>query len=555
MSTPGYVPDGPEVGMDRHLNLFHGYAQGDHESLDRGRVLENNVTRALLLLLRSSPRHLQERLIEEIAGVPVDKADLVFDLQAPKEPAIDALRRSNMSRKVILGIAPRIQPAEVEFPKTVEDAVTRALAQRAPEVPRAGKKREGAVALRQEIESIRKSIEDDGRDPPEPELLRRRIGNILGVETTDLRELGGDADTVLTQLRYLDDLLRGSVPDGWIGVGEGTVILLENKIRGGLVRAQLLRHRRKWFPNADEQVEIRQRSWADVYRIVADLAQATLDSGIFAKQFVQYLEGEDVNLAPMKLSQSLFGDFGGASDPVRRTALHAAHRRLVDAAPGFAPRAPGPVFLTVPRQFAPDYLGVELIDERDKGTKFSSLIHLSVGIEREGVRIYVVVEPVALIRRLVAAWNADREGFEAALWDSARDLPELSCRSTRRFRVTRKKFFAMGKHEYAQHLAERIENDPAVVSRVLNDLAVLSSDDPPGKEAFLREYPGKYKSRSLYATLVVEYLIPVEAAVAQGDRITEAIREAVEALVPPYSFLRTQALQRGRSRRRASSRQ
>ena len=40
--------------MDRHFNAFYAYRHGNYRDTERERILEDNVTRALMIVLKSS---------------------------------------------------------------------------------------------------------------------------------------------------------------------------------------------------------------------------------------------------------------------------------------------------------------------------------------------------------------------------------------------------------------------------------------------------------------------------------------------------------------------
>ena len=80
--------------MDRHLNIFYSYRQGNFEDAEGERVLEDNITRALIIALRSSDLLTQEFLKEFTAVNPDGPYD--YDLQSKIEsddPEADHRRR------------------------------------------------------------------------------------------------------------------------------------------------------------------------------------------------------------------------------------------------------------------------------------------------------------------------------------------------------------------------------------------------------------------------------------------------------------------------------
>src|SRR5438045_1937541 len=68
--------------MDKHLNLFYSYNQGNSNSLERAKQLENNLTRALISTLQNLSKNVQHAIISKMVnGEKLNSKDFTFDLQ------------------------------------------------------------------------------------------------------------------------------------------------------------------------------------------------------------------------------------------------------------------------------------------------------------------------------------------------------------------------------------------------------------------------------------------------------------------------------------------
>ena len=90
---------------DIHLNLFQSYSQGKPADLVRGKPLENNVTRALIITLMKSQPIVAESFLRTLLGID-SKDPLEYDLQDLKNPHIRDVLEKKGTKRILLGIAP-----------------------------------------------------------------------------------------------------------------------------------------------------------------------------------------------------------------------------------------------------------------------------------------------------------------------------------------------------------------------------------------------------------------------------------------------------------------
>lgn len=67
--------------MEKHLNLFYSYNQGNLSSSERIKQLEDNLTRALIVAVKSLEISNQNLFIKTLLGKDSASKSFVFDLQ------------------------------------------------------------------------------------------------------------------------------------------------------------------------------------------------------------------------------------------------------------------------------------------------------------------------------------------------------------------------------------------------------------------------------------------------------------------------------------------
>lgn len=269
------------MSQDPHLNLFFAYGQGRRGSVDSEKNLEDNVTRALTNVLQYSEPSLTNRFLSEMLGVviPASREQPLFDLQSlgSLSPIRERLKKG--CRPFVLGISPSDKAPE-KTDKEAEKILT-AMEQTASS-PALSTLR---TALRKVIDKALK--EEDTLTPADQSAITTEIERTLGVRA-EPQALSRDC------LQALYELAQGSRPDGWIACGD-VVVLLENKIRGDLYRAQIERHK-KYSLKARGRVEERFNSWKEVYEFFNREAEKNSEARtcFLIEQFTHYLEMLDM---------------------------------------------------------------------------------------------------------------------------------------------------------------------------------------------------------------------------------------------------------------------
>ena len=392
--------------MDRHLNIFYAYRQGSFEDAERESVLEDNVTRALIIALRSSPL-LTQNFLEKFTGVKTDKP-YHYDLQSRLAfDETESVERKRLPGRCVIVIAehPAI-PRSISIP----NAVMRKFESHVESNPR--RIRNALARLSTQVQEQIISEDVDSR-------LRR----LLEVKDTEVD--GVDlSDSALPF--YLYQLTFGSRPDAWVTSNRITAVF-ENKLHGGIADAQIRRHIRENFGDGLEpryflqkkvdtvdrnQVPVVLWSWRDVYAFFnrfRDEQPRSIDpeSCYIIGQFLEYLEV--IGMGTVKFTQD---DFFKEMDEI---ALHDRIRALGDELAGDFEK-----HCMVPQKRTGDYLGVNILrnDFKDKGIGSDQVPHWSCALAGKFLCIFISCESKALVTKFVKQQTWLEPKMTDALWEA-----------------------------------------------------------------------------------------------------------------------------------------
>ena len=289
--------------MDNHLNLFYSYSQGGSDNVEEERIIEDNITRALIITFKENPyfakTFLKEVFLDKIT-IPskVDNDFFEYDLQNITERSIKKLLQ-NYTNKYILCISPNKDDKDIkdsineknknpqlisiinwidELYKLAEEKNIEAIDQI----------RLFRKYLKNSISNINKITLEDNRS--DFQILKKYTRDIFydkddnwrfkycNKKLEEQRESGFDKkmefDWVsIKSLKYLYDISFGSRPDGWIWSDKGNdkfVVLIENKINGSLYKEQIIRHitRPDGLKSKLSEIQIEIITWEEVVEIV-----------------------------------------------------------------------------------------------------------------------------------------------------------------------------------------------------------------------------------------------------------------------------------------------
>jgi len=513
---------------DIHLNLFQSYSQGKPADLVRGKPLENNVTRALIITLMKSQPIVAESFLRTLLGID-SKDPLEYDLQDLKNPHIRDVLEKKGTKRILLGIAPSTATDENHFPEVIERAIDRMRKEKPTKREESGN---ALKDLQAELARHRKHIEEGTFQRRH---LEETLAKLPGVKMSDARQLSKDPDELSDQIDYLFDLTLGSRADAWISVGDHTVILLENKIHGGLVRAQMLRHRAEGFRGYEDQVHWITKTWKEVYGLFDDLRSKLEGDNLLLDNFTDYLE--DNGMGHIRFTDEHIDAFSSANDPDSRDLLRVAHEMIREASELCTKAMPDENLVVKRRQFDSEYLGAEIVGSPQED--FSRVIHLSVGMSGKRMGVYAIAEPKGLIEKMVANWKGDKSKFQNEFAQILGALPYIHKWIEPVVVVTKKWFFIPGLRSYQEDMILPVSKAVHSISDIMERLDHLLVDEHL-QEQLRAFYPDKdYKSRAIYGTILIEYRFMAEFVVGRGKGITEDIKKAFAALVPVYNFLKS----------------
>ena len=188
--------------MDKHLNLYYSYNQGDLSGPETQKQLENNMTRALITTVKNlnseTQRQFIELLIAQKTGIKLKSKEFLFDLQNTEHNV-----NRDASKYIIILQRTKSGITLEDLKKINEPLLTFLTAQ-------------------------------DNKDE-----LQRDINRHLR-EGSDFTR--NDITIKNDELTSILDLILQNIPDGWI-IGEKESILIETKIGKNIASPfQILRH-------------------------------------------------------------------------------------------------------------------------------------------------------------------------------------------------------------------------------------------------------------------------------------------------------------------------
>lgn len=242
--------------MDNHLNLFYSYGQGSTKRADSSIQLEDNLTRAFIVLLKNLNIKLQikilKKIIPENIQYTIRSKEFCYDLQNTTQ--------QRKGKKFLIVIQRYIN-------NDLQTLVT---------------------------ENTKTSINEFKEDNNNLKKLKSCI-----INGTDFRFNGITYPN--NELLSLYEIVHDNRPDGWI-LGDKETFLIETKIGNNSVSSQqIFRHITQgngFNCHKIVDVEIIQLEWQSLYKIISDIKTSNAKYDFLLKQFKEYLEmtGQVLNL-------------------------------------------------------------------------------------------------------------------------------------------------------------------------------------------------------------------------------------------------------------------
>jgi len=253
--------------MEKHLNLFYSYNQGNLGSSERIKQLEDNLTRALIVILKSLDNSLQIEFLKELLSrKKINSKSFVYDLQNTS----NYIKKSENHRFLVI-----LQRDKSSL--SLEDI--------------------------QEIETI--FLEN--KTEKEKKNLEREIKTHLKSKT-DNEFILENEKVNRSELNSILQFLYGNRPDAWI-IGEKESVLIEAKIGNNSVsKYQIYRHvtgkngfkiNLSQLKKNEANLSIINITWEDICNIFAHIkTKANETEQFLISEFTKYISmtGQKLNL-------------------------------------------------------------------------------------------------------------------------------------------------------------------------------------------------------------------------------------------------------------------
>ena len=226
--------------MDKHLNLFYSYNQGELQNPATESQLENNLTRSLIVTLKNLSKTTRNRLIEKILYKDEDQRlksnNFTFDLQNTD------IKRSKESNKFLVILQRKRSQIKMEDLKNLNQSLFRYFTDE-----------NSATEIQKQI---RLSIKEE----------RAFVKDGLTINSEEL-------NSIL-------ELTKGNIPDAWI-IGEKEIVLLETKIGNNTASPyQIFRHitgengfgiSYKEFLSGQSELQLVNISWGELCNFIKEI--------------------------------------------------------------------------------------------------------------------------------------------------------------------------------------------------------------------------------------------------------------------------------------------
>ncbi len=513
--------------MDKHLNIFYAYRHGNYRDTERERILEDNVTRALMIVLKSSCVLTREFLMK-FAGIDTC-GPYEYDLQSKLESTDSGVKDSRrVPGKRLIVIARKAEcPGG---PQLSEDAL---------------KQFESISSRRLQNDLLNLCDRIQSQDLGS-EAIGRRLKRLLGRKCIDL----GDAHLGNVDLpRYLYDLTFGSRPDASI-TSVKTNVLFENKLHGGVTDVQVQRHLRENFgeefqpkylvrsssvgngkPN---QIPVLLWTWTDVYEFFSRALDNTNLAGnpvsrFLTRQKLDYLA--ENNLGPVHFTQDDFAAWAsGGNDRIEEE----LHERIKDLGEALA-KALGKHKMVSQKRIQ-DYIGINILADEFAHESVEQVPHWSLALtSKKGLTLYIQCESKPLVGTLLKK----RERLERSLVEKLCAMSDLSGLT---LSVKKRLFKLPGLSEYfcySEIILEqcRAESEiQAEVQRVFDALEYLHS--PKAKTKVLEERKNDtVPVTSVNGTHGFSYDWDASTLEKEGTAIMDRVIETAKKMRPYYDAI------------------
>lgn len=526
--------------MDPRFNVFYSYSQGNLDTdVNEEKVLENNLTRALIITLRSS-LVLSQYFFHELLHIEIDE-NLAYDMQARFDNQLVA-----KFRRFVLGIAPsKSKPRrneQLDF-----------LAKKTAGIPETAKKN-----LQNLLNHISKQLKTT-QDVDEGKIIQ--LAQILGVKRVELNQHLNEDDIL-----FLYEISRGSVPDATITDSKNKIaILVENKISGRIVDTQIRRHISNNFGHdllpryylfgedsparENDTIPVCLCSWQkDIYPIFKrfyDKPECSKDLKVrfLVGQFLDYVEVLGMGSIEFKRE-----DFLNWEKSVDNEYGHRLFSRLKSLGEEFLKRLKN--HDVIDENLSRNYMGINILDKKytDKERDPYQVPHWSIGLRQHGteqrsLELYVTCNSKELTNKLLKSKTLQKQLVVALNSNQLRGNPGVI------LRVMEKSFMIPGGKGERETLYRDYVSFPLelctektdlerIISQAFDAMATLNNHETPilRKKEWGINLSGT-QFRSISGVLYLGYCYNWLELENLGDKISENIFQVTDTFKPFYEAL------------------
>lgn len=517
-----------KYSLDDHLNLFYSYSQGKHQR-ESEPILENNVTRAFLIILKEIPDLAVSFITNNFKNINISKTNLHYDLQGLSDKEL----MDNIPIRILLGISPKEYSGNVKLSKQYKDII------RTIDDGGICKDLNSQINKKEYGESISNII------------LEKNFPFLINVEY-DEKEVSN----------FIASICKSCVLDGWIIQKDNFAIAIENKIRGNLYEEQMIRHVRdkNGFNSSLNNVTIKYMLWAEIYNFLNNY-QTTNEKEVFLiQEFQKYLMLARV--LPPNISKSIKG-----LEP--RDKIHRKNY-LFDVCTSVCKTIKNEKNLSfsLNKHFIrnnEDYIGIDLY-ENEHGIPFSSIIHISISfnLNSNGINVlsvFIILGNAGKMKYLRDILNdefVDVKKIIRSIYNTSKG--EIHYSITEKWRTSRylnlyiptkrlvnDDFFKSSKNEFVEEINSIYDKKKEVLKlkaegnkKELDNIIGESLNklmDPQIKKEY-NEHLDKFLDH-VTSTLNPNFIFRIENEVIDvKDKLEEVIFKSINDLLPLYTFLR-----------------
>ena len=518
--------------MDKHLNTFHAYRHGSSRDSERESVLEDNVTRALMIVLKSSSV-LTREFLTKFACID-SRGPYEYDLQSKLQDVKSGDKNSQrIFGKRLIVIDKR---AERPSPMEMDDGMLNDFESRLKD-DRSRKR------LQNNLLRLCNSIRGGSLEGQE---IERRLKIAIGIEEENTNDLDlGNPDLPA----YLYGLTLGSRPDASIATDK-VEVLFENKLYGGVPDVQVRRHLRESFGEEYQpeylvrpspmctgngnQIPVLIWSWNDAFDF---FGRALNDEDIHLDPVSQFLESELLeylakgNFGPVKFTGDDFADWKLDANGDSKIALHDRIRELGEA---LADELGEHRMISQNRTHG--YLGINILSDEYQCESAVQVPHYSLALVRDkGLDLFITCESKPLSEKLLKNREELERSLADVLWEMG-DLSKLTLKTTKRL------FKLPGASDYFDHSEVNLDKCvtksgvSASVRKIFDDLEYLRSPETKAK-ALKERKNDKPEVKTVHGTHGFSYIWDVMTLEKWGTAIVEQVINRARRMRPYYEVI------------------